>query len=136
VRSPDARVDEAAPLRRRHSAALGALRAKGLLEEDLPGPLRARAAAVPGQLQRGALVEARAAVEELERSVSALKVDRALVEARLKRVDALLRAAPPQRADLQALRDRASIALQEVMEGRLAAANRALTEILLALRKK
>jgi len=67
-------------------------------------------------------------VDSLERELGAVKVDRALVEAKLKRVDALLKRGGAKVP--ASLRERAGLALQEFMDGRYAAANRQLNKIL------
>ncbi len=61
-----------------------------------------------------------------------MRVDRALVEAKLKRVHARLRLR--KGAAAQKLRDQASQALQAFMDGRYEQANRQLNRILAALR--
>jgi eukaryotic-like serine/threonine-protein kinase len=130
----DARIEEIGPLRQRLRSALGALGGRGLLEEDLPATLRGRLATARQRLQGGSAAAARSALEELERELPTVKIDRSIVESKAKRVDQLLRAAGA-RPDAQRLRDRASVALQELMEGHFATANRQLNEILAALRR-
>ncbi len=130
---PDARVqagtpaaEPVAPLRKRLEAALAALRGRGVLEEDLASEPRRRLHELRVRLTAGETAAARPLLEAVERVLGAVSVDRALVEAKAKRVDALLRGRPAAGA----LRERASTALQELMDGRYVEANRILNQIL------
>ena len=114
---------------RRLQAARSLARSRGILADDLP-------AALAGRLRRAEEALAGAGdpasigpeVATLEAELGALRVSRELVEAKLRRVDALLKrrggAAP------RALRDAAAQALQAFMDRRYAEANQELNAIL------
>jgi len=100
------------------------LERRGVLVVDLPLPLRARLERLPGMDTEALATE----LDTLEPTLSALRVTRALVEAKIRHVDQRLRAGKGQVP--QALRDQASQALQEFMDGRYVEANRQLNRIL------
>jgi eukaryotic-like serine/threonine-protein kinase len=110
-----------------------ALSAKEILEEDLPTSTRAELARARRLSRQQEAEPALAILAELERGADSLRIDRALVEVKLKRVDAALRSSTRGAAELQGLRDRSSAALQEFMDGDYAKANRQLNAILRAL---
>jgi serine/threonine-protein kinase len=127
--------DPIAPLRARLERALKQLRARGIMVGDLEPALRAQLSKLRQQLRGGDpgdAGDAEASLRSLEPALQAVRVDRALVEAKLKRVHALLRRR--KGAAVQRLRDRASQALQEFMDGRYDSANRQLNRILAAPR--
>lgn len=130
VAAPRAAAERAA-LARRLQAARGAVQARGILLEDLGATLYVRLrrveTALGGEGEPAALAPEVAA---LERELGALKVTRSLVEAKLRRVDALLR---KRGAASQPQREAAALALQDFMDGRYAEANRRLNAILGAL---
>lgn len=135
-RPPDAAAPSGA---RERGALLARLRAardaaarRGILDDDLPATLRARIGELERQAQSGDPNLLAPRVAALEQELSALKVDRALVEAKLRRVDALLKRGGARVP--AAARERAGLALQELMDGRFVAANKQLNQILRGLR--
>jgi hypothetical protein len=131
--SPDAAPALPAAARRpallaRLRAAREALARRGILLEDLRPALRDRLARVEQQVHTGDPTAAGNEVDALGAELLRVRVDRALVEAKLRRVDARLKrggSKVPGR-----LRERAGQALQEFMDGRYAAANRQLNRII------
>ena len=69
----------------------------------------------------------------LPAALRAVSVDRNLVEAKVKRVEARLGAARARGIDIALLQERAGLALQELLEGRHEAANAQLNAILARL---
>ena len=134
--TPDAaspgRARERDALLARLSAARDGATRRGILDDDLPATLRDRLRALERQARSGDPAALGPRVAALEQELSGLKVDRALVEAKLGRVDALLKRGGAKVP--AALRERAGLALQELMDGRYASANRQLNEILRGLR--
>ncbi len=117
-------------LKSRYKALITSLKTRGILEEDLPAALRQKMAMVQKHLEQKETSATKSSLEELERDIMSLKIDRTLVEAKLQRVDRFLGSARGKPEDVQALRDQASIALQEFMDGRYNSANRHLNRIL------
>lgn len=120
--------DLAAPALRQ---ALRTLRTRGIRRDDLSSSLRKELVALEGALarkERGLLPR----VQTLATKLAALRVDGALIKAKLARVHARLRRLPA--AQRKPLDERASLALQDFMDGRHAAANRQLEAILSALK--
>lgn len=111
--------------------ALRTLRARGIRRDDLSSSLRKEVVGLEGALarkERGHLPR----VQALASKLAALRVDAKLVKAKLARVHARLRRLPA--AKRKPLDERASLALQDFMDGRHAAANRQLEAILSALK--
>ena len=135
-RTPDAaapsKARERDELASRLRAARDATARRGILAADLPPALRARLSEVERRVGSDDPVALAPRVATLEQELSALKVDRPLVEAKLRRVDALLRRGGAKVT--AALRERAGLALQELMDGRFVSANRQLNQILSGLR--
>jgi len=115
----------------RLTRATGELQRRGILIDDLPAALRRELEGMGPRL-RTEPDPPEAALATLERRLVRVRVDRALVAAKIKRVDRLLR----QRGSRvpRELKDRASQALQEFMDGRHGEANRQLNSILRQLR--
>ena len=132
-RRPDAlAADVVAPLRARRVRLLATLKQRGVLPADLPAAARSRLRELDRQLKAADATAASKTLDALEPQAQAVRVDRALVEAKLKRVHARLRLR--KGAAAQRLRDQASEALQTFMDGRYEQANRQLNRILAALR--
>jgi eukaryotic-like serine/threonine-protein kinase len=130
---PDVRAaDPVAPLRTRRQQLLATLKQRGVLPGDLPTAARSRLRELNQQLKAAKATAASKTLDALAPQARAVRVDRALVEAKLKRVHARLRLR--KGAAAQKLRDQASQALQAFMDGRYEQANRQLNRILAALR--
>jgi serine/threonine protein kinase len=121
------------PLREKLKKLANALASRGVLLEDLPPGARKRLQRVRGLLEGGAaeLDAAERELPTLSTELSAVRVDRGLVEAKMKRVDRLLRKAGVPNKH----KEQAGQALQEFMDGRYDAANRRLNRILRALHR-
>jgi len=125
---PDSGAAAAEALTRRLEQVLSSLRGRGVLEQDLPGSVSKGVRSIRREIRGGHLERARAALVSLERAARGLRVDRALVEVKLKRVHKLLRSR--RGPALKGLRERESQALQEFMDGRHVSANRHLNHII------
>jgi eukaryotic-like serine/threonine-protein kinase len=115
---------------------LMALQAHGILMDDLGQDLRQRIFAAQQQLTHGEAAAALTTLASLAPACTSLRVDRPLVETKLKRVDQLLRQAKSRGQQVQPLQERSTIALQEFMDGRYTVANSQLNAILFALGRR
>jgi serine/threonine-protein kinase len=119
------------PLRERLRKLEQSLADRGVLLEDLRPAVRSRLRTARGLLE-GGVADLDAFERELPglaAALSGVRVDRGLVEAKMKRVDRLLRRSGVPTG----LKEQAGQALQDFMDGRYAAANRRLNRILRAL---
>ncbi|MCA9672274.1 MAG: serine/threonine protein kinase [Myxococcales bacterium] len=130
----EAKAAKLAAFGRRLVAADAALSAKGLAGHDLPASARSAKNAARSAIARRDDSAAAKHTAAYERAVATARLDRALVNAKLKRVERALRAAK-SRADAASLRRRASAALQLLMDGRLSKANQQLDRLLGILRR-
>jgi len=123
------------PLRTELRGLLKNLQSRGILEEDLPDATRRSLIDLRRQLAQSNATAARQGLEAVRLVAATASVDRTLVEAKLRRVDQRLRATQGSPEKMQPLRERASLALQEFMDGRYETANGHLNRILSALAK-
>lgn len=105
------------------------MRKRGILGEDLPSPLRSLERAATGEMRKGNYAEAYFAADQLERGVRSLAVDRAFVRAKFDRISAQVKGK---------VSDEVARLLSDITadfgEGRYAAANRRLNDLIARLR--
>ena len=106
-----------------------AMREKGILAADLPSPLRSLEHAATGGMKKGDYAEAYFAADQLARGVAALSIDRAFVRAKFDRISAQVKGE---------VSDEVARLLSAITadfgEGRYAAANRRLNDLIARLR--
>lgn len=125
--APVATEDSRNALRTRYRAARARLAARGLSVRDLDPSERERVLAVADAIEDQPIAEASTDLRDMEQRVAGLRVDRAFVGRKLRRVNGLLRRQTNVPAAVQQL---SAIALQDVVDGRYERANERLDEIL------
>jgi len=129
----EAQQRELARLRSAHQRLRSLMAQRGLLRSDLSPASRARLDQAVRSLASGDDTQAREALDVVGRQVNALRVNGPFVQAKLQRVDRMLRRLPQDQAKVQVLRQRSTQALQAYMDGQFSQANRELNGILGAL---